>query len=123
MQFSERFQIKCSNGEIVVSEDDLLCCDYLGHLVNGQKKLNLLNNNETINSSSKPKYTIESGKLYPVEVIQCYFELFLHQTVQPAAQIKLEHKPTCLILQILGFLFSDGRGEIYNSQKDAIGMF
>ena len=121
MIISDQFVIECSNGEIVLDEEDLVRCDYFRHLVNGQKKLNQLNKE----SPRKPKYTITSGKLYPLKILEFYFELLLHYRIQEIKDSKsiLEQKPTCFILQILGFLFSDGRGEIYNSQKDLIGSY
>ena len=118
---SDQFVIECSNGEIVLDEDDLVRCDYFRHLVNGQKKLNLLNKEPP----RKPKYTITSGKLYPLKILEFYFELLLQSHIKEVKDSKsiLDQKPTCFILQILGFLFSDGRGEIYNSQKDLIGSY
>ena len=120
MFISDQFVIECSNGEMVLGEDDLVRCDYFRHLVNGQKKLNLLNKE----TPRKPKYTITSGKLYPLKILEFYFELILQSRIQEVKDSKsfLGQKPTCFILQVLGFLFSDGRGEIYNSQKDLIGI-
>lgn len=121
MVISDQFVIECSNGEIVLDEDDLVRCDYFRHLVNGQKKLNQLNKE----SPRKSKYTITSGKLYPLKILEFYFELLLHYRIQEIKDSKsiLDQKPTYFILQVLGFLFSDGRGEIYNSQKDLIGSY
>ena len=122
MVISDQFVIECSNGEIVIDENDLIRCDYFRHLVNGQKKLNLLNKKPPRN----PKYTIKSGKLYPLKILEFYFELLMQRSrIQEVENSKsaLDQKPTNLILQILGFLFSDGRGQIYNSQKDLIGSY
>ena len=113
MVILDEFLIECSNGEIALNEDALVRCDYFRHLVNGQKKLNLLNKK----SSRIQKYTITSGKLYPLKILEFYFELLALTRIEEI----LKQKQTCFILQMLGFLFSDGRGEIYNSQKDLIG--
>lgn len=122
MSISDQFIIECSNGEIILNEDDLVRCDYFRHLVNGQKKLNLLNKE----SPRLPKYTIKSGKLYPLKILEFYFELLLASQIDEVEHVKrskniVESKQTWFILQMIGFLFSDGRGEIYNSQKDLIG--
>ena len=113
MSVSDEFIVECSNGEKALNEDDLAQCDYFRHLVNGQKKLNLLNKK----SSRIQKYTITSGKLYPLKILEFYFELLVQTRIDEI----LKQKQTCFILQMLGFLFSDGRGEIYNSQKNLIG--
>ena len=46
-----------------------------------------------------------SGKLYPLKILEFYFELLLHYRIQEIKDSKsiLDQKPTYFILQVLGF--------------------
>ena len=118
------FELQCYDGSLIVNERDIEKCDYFTHLVNGQRQLNALKSftitgepgHQIIhdqNHQSRIHEMIESTKLYPTDLIKHYFQFLKNE--------KSDKMKISTILQLLGFLFSDGRGEIYSSQSRCIG--
>ena len=102
----EHVRLVCSNGFARIKRKYLEQCDHANHLLRGKEKL--------LNFQSETFQTIDQisyAKKHPVEIVIIYFDLYRKK------EINLESNT---ILQLIDLILSDGRGEIYKSQRQIL---
>ena len=102
----EHIRLVCSNGTVRINRKYIEKCDHASHLLRGKEKL--------LNFQSDTFQTIDQinyAKKHPVEIIIIYFDLYRKN------EFDLENNT---ILQLIDLILSDGRGEIYKSQRQTL---